>query len=331
MSAAGHQLPDPSRPLDLETAARAFDAIITGDVADADIAAFLVALSERGETAEELAAAASVMRRLMLKIDAPAGVIDLCGTGSDGSNSLNISTSTTFVVAATGVPVAKHGNRSASSRSGAADVLEALGWKSDLLIDRVEACLFETGMTFVFAQRHHPALARVAPIRRQLQRRTIFNLVGPLANPASVKRQMIGVPSVPWMQPMARAAQQLGLDEILTVHGSGLDEVAVHGPSELLRIRDGQEEQSSFDPVEAGLGRYERTEIAGGSPEENAAELLSLLQGTSRPAYRAITLANAAMALTVTGKAWPEALALATDALDSGAAYDQLQRFLAFR
>ena len=325
------RLPDPSRPLDQEAAATAFDAIITGDVADDDIAAFLLSLSARGETADELAAAASVLRRLMLAINAPPGVIDLCGTGSDSSNSLNISTSTTFVVAAAGVPVAKHGNRSASTKSGAADVLEALGWQSDLPLDRVEACLFETGMTFVFAQRHHPALARVAPIRSKLHRRTIFNLVGPLANPAGVKRQMIGVPLPRWLEPMAHAAAQLGAEEILTVHGGGLDEVAVHGSSELVRIRGGELTRTQFDPVEAGLGLFDRAEIDGGGPEENAAELLALLQGRGRPAYRAITLANAAMALTVTGKAWEEAFAMATEALDSGAAHDQLQRFVSFR
>ncbi len=325
------RLPDPSRPLDEETAAAAFDAIITGDVADDAIAAFLLALSERGETADELAAAAGVLRRLMLPIDAPPGVIDLCGTGGDGSNSLNISTSTTFVVAATGTPVAKHGNRGASSKSGATDVLEALGWQSDLPLDRVQACLFETGMTFVFAQRHHPALARVAPIRRKLHRRTIFNLVGPLANPAGVKRQMIGVPLPRWMEPMARAAVRLGSEEILTLHGGGLDEVAVHGSSELFRIRHGEATRSLFDPVEAGLGLYDRAEIDGGEPAANAAELMALLRGQGRPAYRAITLANAAMALTVTGKPWAEALAMATEALDSGAALDQLQRFVSFR
>ena len=331
MSRSLHRLPDPAQPLDREAAAEAFDAIITGDVADSDIAAFLVALAERGETADELAAAASVLRRLMLPIAAPEGVIDLCGTGSDGAHSLNISTSTTFVVAACGVPVAKHGNRSASSRSGAADVLEALGWKSDLPLDRVEACLFETGMTFVFAQSHHPALARVAPVRRALGRRTIFNLVGPLANPAGVLRQMIGVPLPRWMEPMALAAASLGAEEVLTVHGGGLDEVAVHGSSALCRIREGRMQHEHFDPVSAGIGLFDREDIDGGEPAENAAELLALMQGRGRPAYRAITLANAAMALTVTGRSFPDALALAEQALDSGAAAECLARFVAFR
>lgn len=331
MTAASTRLPDPARALDADRAADAFDQIIRGDLPDNEIAAFLTALSERGETAAEIAAAAGVLRRLMLPIAAPEGAIDLCGTGGDGSHSLNVSTAATFVVAAAGVPVAKHGNRGASSRSGTADVLEALGWRSDLALDRVEACLHETGVTFLFAQRHHPALARVAPIRRALGRRTIFNLLGPLANPASVSRQMIGVPAPNWLEPMAQAGAELGGAEILTVHGGGLDEIAVHAPTDLRRHRAGKVETEQFDPESAGLGLHGREAIAGGDPPENAAELRALLEGRGRPAYRAIVIANAAAALTLSGRNWPQALADAEAALSSGAAADKLARFLAFR
>lgn len=324
-------LPDPAHPLDAEAAASAFRQIISGSLGDAEIAAFLTALASRGETAGEIAAAAAVLRGLMLRISPPEGAIDLCGTGGDGSHSLNVSTAATFVVAAAGVPVAKHGNRGASSRSGTADVLEALGWKSDLELDRVEACLHEIGVTFLFAQRHHPALARVAHVRRALGRRTIFNLLGPLANPAGVSRQMIGVPAPRWLDPIAQAAAALGGDEILTVHGGGLDEIAVHEGTDIRRYRAGRLTSERFDPVEAGLGLHPREAIAGGDPPENADELRALLDGRGRPAYRAIVLANAAAALTLTGLHWNQALANAEAALNSGAAADKLARFLAFR
>lgn len=324
-------LPDPAAPLDSETAAHTFDLIIRGELPDAEIAAFLTALAERGETAGEIAAAAGVLRGLMLPVSAPDDAIDLCGTGGDGSHSLNVSTAATFVVAATGVPVAKHGNRGASSRSGTADVLEALGWQSDLPMDRVEASLHEIGVTFLFAQRHHPALARVAPIRRALGRRTIFNLLGPLANPAGVSRQMIGVAAPQWLDPIAQAGGALGATEILTVHGGGLDEIAVHAVTDMRRLRNGAVQGERFDPEAAGLGLHDREAIAGGDPAENAAELRALFAGNGRPAYRAIVIANAAAALTLAGRNWAEALAEADTALSSGAAADTLARFLAFR
>ncbi len=331
MTTLSARLPDPALPLDADAAAQAFDQIIRGDLADGEIAAFLTALAERGETAGEIAAAAGVLRSLMLPVAGLAEAIDLCGTGGDGSHSLNVSTAATFVVAAAGVPVAKHGNRGASSRSGTADVLEALGWKSDLPMERVEASLHEVGVTFLFAQRHHPALARVAPIRRALGRRTIFNLLGPLANPAGVSRQMIGVAALPWLEPIAQAGAALGGAEILTVHGGGLDEIAVHSTTDLRRFRSGAVLAETFDPEASGLGLHAREAIAGGDPPENAAELRALLEGRGRPAYRAIVIANAAAALTLAGRSWAQALADADAALSSGAAADTLARFLAFR
>jgi anthranilate phosphoribosyltransferase len=325
------RLPDPLRPLDPEAAADAFDRILGADLADADIAAFLVALADRGETPAEIAAAARVMRARMRPVEGQDGAIDVCGTGGDGSHSLNVSTAVTFVVAACGVPVAKHGNRGASSRCGTADVLEALGWRPDLPVARAEASLRETGVAFLFAQAHHPALARVAPIRRALGRRTIFNLLGPLANPAGVTRQMIGVFAPHWTRPVAEAALALGADSVLTVHGGGLDEIAVHAGSLLVRGGTGGLAEEDFTPEAHGLSRHPREAIAGGDPAENAAALLDLFRGRGRAAYRDIVLANAAAALTVAGRGWPDALAEARDALDGGAAADRLAQFLSFR
>lgn len=324
-------LPDPSRPLDSGTAADAFDRILGADLADADIAAFLLVLSERGETPDEIAAAAQVLRARMRAVEAPENAIDVCGTGGDGSHSLNVSTAVAFVVAACGVPVAKHGNRGASSRSGTADVLEALGWRPDQPPARVEAALRETGIAFLFAQAHHPALARVAPIRRALGRRTIFNLLGPLANPARVKRQMIGVFAPVWVQPVAQAAMTLGAEAVLAVHGGGLDEIAVHAESTLVRGSTDGLSTEHFTPEAHGLARHPREAIAGGDPAENAAELRALFDGRGRPAYRDIVLANAAAALTVAGRPWEAALAEAREALTGGAAADRLAQFLSFR
>lgn len=325
------RLPDPSRPLDAEEAAQAFAAILSADLADAEIAAFLVALAERGETPAEIAAAAGVLRDRMVRVGAPVDAIDVCGTGGDGSHSLNVSTAVTFVVAACGVPVAKHGNRGASSRSGTADVLEALGWRADMGIARAEACLAQVGVAFLFAQSHHPAMARVAPVRRAIGRRTIFNLLGPLANPAGVTRQMIGVFAADWTRPVAEAALALGGEAVLTAHGGGLDEVAVHAETALVRGgTDGLADEVT-SPEILGLGWHAPGDIAGGEPAENAAELRALLAGGGRPAYRAIVLANAAAALTVAGRDWASAMAEARDALESGAAADRLAQFLAFR
>jgi anthranilate phosphoribosyltransferase len=325
------RLPDPSHPLDRAQAAAAFERILNADLPDAEIATFLVALADRGETPAELAAAAGVLRGRMLRVAAPEGAIDVCGTGGDGSHSLNVSTAVAFVVAACGVPVAKHGNRGASSRSGTADVLEALGWRADMAAARAEACLNEVGVSFLFAQSHHPAMARVAPIRRAIGRRTIFNLLGPLANPAGVRRQMIGVFADSWARPVAEAALALGGEAVLTVHGGGLDEVAVHADTLMVRGDSDGLRAERFLPEAHGLGRHPLADIAGGEPAENAAELRALFAGAGRPAYRDIVLANSAAALTVAGLGWEAGLAQARDALAGGAAADRLARFLGFR
>jgi anthranilate phosphoribosyltransferase len=210
-------------------------------------------------------------------------------------------------------------------------VLEALGWRADGSVGRAEACLHATGVAFLFAQSHHPAMARVAPIRRALGRRTIFNLLGPLANPAGVRRQMIGVFAADWTRPVAEAALALGGTAVLTVHGGGLDEVAVHAKTGMVRGgTDGLADEVT-SPETLGLGRHALADIAGGEPAENAAALRALFAGGGRPAYRDIVLANAAAALTVAGRSWAEGLAEARAALDEGAAADRLAQFLAFR
>ena len=323
-------LPDPRRPLDQQAATDAFDRIMDGLADEAAITDFLAILADRGETAAEVAVAALALRRRMVGIAAPPGAIDVCGTGGDGQHTLNISTAVAFVVAGAGVPIAKHGNRAMSSQSGAADVLAALGWSPELSLDRLEALLAEVGVVFLHAQRHHPAMARVAPIRRRLARRTIFNLLGPLANPAAVQRQMIGVPSPVFAALVAEAGALLGAEQILAVHGSGLDEIAVHGPSELVWSTGGRE---TFHPAAHGMALHPRDAIRGGTPQENAATLRQLLAGSGPPAYRDIVVINAGGALLAAGAetGWSTAMARAVASLESGAAADRLARFLAFR
>jgi anthranilate phosphoribosyltransferase len=327
------RLPDPSRPLDPAAATEAFELVLDGALDDEALAAFLLALAERGETPAEIAAAAAALRERMVRVRAPEGAIDVCGTGGDGQHSLNVSTAVAFVVAAAGVPVAKHGNRAASSRSGAADVLTSLGWQGDLPFDRLEASLDQLGIAFLHAQRHHPAMARVAPVRRRLGRRTIFNLLGPLANPAGVRRQMLGVFAPRWLGPLAEAGIALGTEALLTVHGDGLDEIAVHAPSDLVWRDAAGSAAERFMPEAQGLGPHPLDAIAGGDPDANAAELRALFEGRGRPAYRDIVVANAAAALRIAGAApdWPSAIAQARAVLASGAAADRLARFIAFR
>jgi anthranilate phosphoribosyltransferase len=337
MKTIGAVLPDSQRPLDSGAARDAFDRILSGQADDDAIAAFLIALADRGETVAEIAAAAAAMRAAMLPVAVPADAIDVCGTGGDMAGTLNISTAVGFVVAAAGVPVARHGNRAASSRSGTADILTALGWKADLGIDRIEASLAETGIAFLHAQRHHPAMARVAAIRRRIGRRTLFNLLGPLANPGSVRRQLIGVFAPQWAEPMAEAARALGSTDVLVVHGSGLDEIAVHGSSLLVRLEDGSISSRSATPRELGVSTHLLADLRGGTPDENAAMLNALLAGqrgtAALDAYRDIVAVNAAAALEIAGRVPDIAtgLPLAYGLIDSGAAADRLARFLAFR
>lgn len=324
-------LPDPKTPLDPDSAAEAFAAILDGLVADDALAAFLVALADRGETVTEIVAAASALRTRQSFAPQAPDAIDVCGTGGDGKHSLNVSTAVSLVVAACGVKVAKHGNRAASSSSGAADVLGALG-VPELPVERLGACLDDVGITFLHAARHHPAMARVAPVRRALGRRTIFNLLGPLANPAGVKRQLVGVFAAAWTEPLAQAFACLGSTRAMVVHGDGYDEIAVSGDSVFALAADGMVSAGSITAADAGVGRHPSAALTGGDAQHNAGRLRQLLGGTV-DAYHDIVVLNAAAALTVADPDLPllAAAARARAALASGAAADTLARWSAFR
>ena len=302
-------------------AADSFDAMLDGEMADDTIAAFLIALAERGETAEEIAAAASAMRARMVRVMAPANAIDVCGTGGDGSHSLNISTAVAIVIAACEIPVAKHGNRAASSKAGAADTLEALGLNLDRAGETAEATLADLGIAFLFAQAHHPALARIAPIRKSLGRRTIFNLIGPLANPSGVKRQLIGVPRADLIETYTAALHLLGCERAMVVSGAeGLDEISISGPTHIQTIGFALP-SDVITPEDAGLPRHSAEAIKGGDAAYNAAALRRLLMGESG-AYRDAVLLNAGAALVVAGHAATisEGVEEAAEAIDKGLA-----------
>ena len=329
---ATRRLPDAARPLDAATAAEAFADILDGQFDDAEIARFLVAMTERDETSDEIAAAAQALRDRMVRIAAPAGAIDVCGTGGDGSHSLNISTAVSIVVAACGVPVAKHGNRAASSKAGAADTLEALGLDLDRASNVAEESLNDLGIAFLFAQKHHPVLARLAPVRRAIGRRTIINLLGPLANPAGVARQLVGVARVDYLPTVAGALAQLGSEAAMLVSGEeSLDELSIAGASRAVRLGAIGSGDDRIAPEDAGLARHGLDAIRGGDPAFNAAALRDLLAG-ARGAYRDAVLLNAAGALIVAGRAtdWRQGAAIAAAAIDDGAARDLLARWIAF-
>lgn len=298
-----------------------FEAIIAGTAFPAQIGAALMALAQRGETAAELTAAVRVMRRHMLPIAGHPEAIDCCGTGGDGYGTLNISTAVAFIVAACGVPVAKHGNRAASSRSGAADVLGALGIGL-AAPELAERMLARHGLTFMFAPHHHPGTKAVGTIRRELGFRTLFNLAGPLANPAGTQRQLMGVYHPRWLMPVAEALQQLGSVSAWVVHGSdGLDELTITGPSEVAILTADGIALRTVTPEDAGLPRAALSDIQGGDPAHNAAALLRLLEGEAS-AYRDIVLLNAAAALIVAGRTvdLEAGAALAAGAIDDGRA-----------
>ncbi|QIG80428.1 anthranilate phosphoribosyltransferase [Stakelama tenebrarum] len=323
-------LPDPATPLSRESAAQAFADILDGKTSDEAVAAFLVALSERGETSIEIAEAARAMRARLIPITAPAGAIDVCGTGGDGQHTLNVSTAVALVVAACGVPVAKHGNRAASSKSGAADTLEALGLNLDRASAQAEATLAQIGIAFLFAQKHHPALARLGPIRKAIGRRTIFNLLGPLANPARVKRQLIGIASPGFAPVYAQAIDQLGFEGAAVVAGEeGLDELSCAGPSVIIPTGS-VSLPDRIAPEDIGLPRHPLAAIRGGGPEENAAALRKLLLGEPG-AYRDAVVLNAAAALVVAGHAaaLADGAEQAAEALDNGLANALLNCWIA--
>ena len=278
-----------------------FNEIMEGDVSPVRISAFLIALRMRGERVEEIAAAASVMREKALTIDAPEGTMDIVGTGGDGIGTYNISTATAFVVAGCGVPVAKHGNKAVSSKSGAADVLSCLNIKLDCDMALVNQALTATNICFLMAPRHHAAMRHVGPVHAELGIRTIFNLLGPLANPALVKRIMIGVFDKAWCAPFAHALAQLGTTHAWVVHGSdGLDEVTTTGMTHVAALENGKVREFTISPDDFGIDTTSLDDLRGGSPEENAEYLRSLLDGATG-SYRDIVIMNAAVALVAGG------------------------------
>jgi anthranilate phosphoribosyltransferase len=324
-------LPDPSTPLSRESARAAFADILDARASDDAIATFLIALSDRGETSIEIAEAARALRNRMLPITASAAAIDVCGTGGDGHHTLNVSTAVSLVVAACGVPVAKHGNRAASSKSGAADTLEVLGLDMDRAGATAEASLADLGIAFLFAANHHPAMRRIGPIRKRIGRRTIFNLMGPLANPAGVTRQLVGIARPDYVQLYADSLEQLGTEAALVISGEeGLDELSGAGPSVVASIGT-VDLPRRVAPEDAGLPRHPIAAIRGGDAVHNAAALRRLLQGDSG-AYRDAVLLNAAAALMVAGTAQTltEGAARAAEALDERRAEALLARWIAY-
>ena len=311
-----------NRPLTRAEAEAAFNALFEGEGTPAQMGGFLMALRTRGETVDEYAAAASVMRSKCNAVKAPAGAMDIVGTGGDGKGTLNISTSTAFVVAGAGVTVAKHGNRNLSSKSGAADALTEMGLNVMIGPEAVERCLTEAGIGFMMAPMHHPAIRHVMPVRAELGTRTIFNILGPLTNPAGVKRQLTGAFSDALIRPMAETLLTLGSEKAWLVHGSdGTDEITICGPTSVSAVEDGAVHDFTVHPEDAGLTPHPFEAILGGTPSENAQAFRALLDGAPG-AYRDAVLLNAAAALVVADKAGTltEGVALARESIDSGAA-----------
>ena len=320
----------------IEETEKLFGQILDGDMSDEEIASTLIIMATRGETAEEIAGAARAMRAQMIHIDAPAGAIDVCGTGGDGSHSLNVSTAVAIVVAACEVPVAKHGNRAASSKAGAADTLEALGLNLDRAMETAEATLGDLGICFLFAQKHHPALARIAPIRKSIGRRTIFNFLGPLCNPGGVTRQLVGVPTPAIIPVYTKAISLLGSERALTVSGEeGLDEISVSGPTCAKSIGFAFE-CDVITPQNAGLRVHAPDALKGGDAHYNAAALRRLLDGERKTlqdrAYRDAVLLNAAAALIVAGEVddLRDGVEEAAEAIDKGLAKALLDCWVGF-
>ena len=310
--------------------ASAFDRMMSGEATPSQMGGLLMALRVRGETVDEITGAASTMRSKMTKVAAPPDAIDVVGTGGDASGSYNVSTCAALIVAGSGVPVAKHGNRALSSKSGAADVLGALGVKIDLRPDEITRCIYEAGIGFMFAPSHHPATKNVAPTRVELGTRTIFNLLGPISNPASVKRQMIGVYSKQWVEPMAQVLKNLGSECVWVAHGSdGLDEITTSGPTHVAALENGTVRTFDINPEDIGIARAKPEALRGGDAETNATALMAVLKGTKGP-YRDIAIFNAAAALVVSGKAkdLKDGAEMAAKSLDSGEAEGRLGRLI---
>ncbi len=318
-------------PLTDTEAERAFDIIMSGKATPAQIGGFLMALRVRGETVDEIAGAVRTMRAKMLPVEAPEDAVDVVGTGGDASGSYNISTCSAFVVAGCGVPVAKHGNRSLSSKSGAADVLTHLGVDIDITPQQIALCIREAGIGFMFAPNHHSAMKHVGPARTELGTRTIFNLLGPLSNPAGVRRQMVGVFAEQWVEPIALVLRALGSTRAWVVHGSdGLDEITTTGPTRVASLDDGEVTVSTIAPGDVGLPLARPEDLRGGEAAENAAALRAVLEGGRGP-YRDVVLMNAAATLIVAGRAGSlaQGVEMAARSIDNGAALDRMERLVA--
>jgi anthranilate phosphoribosyltransferase len=318
------------RSLSESEAEAAFDIIMSGDATPSQMGAFLMALRVRGETVDEITGAARIMRAKAVPIDAPPGTIDTCGTGGDSSGSFNISTASALVVAGCGVPVAKHGNRALSSKSGSADVLTALGVNIDADLAIVRQCLWEIGLGFLMAPRHHSATRHVAPTRVELGTRTIFNLLGPLSSPALARRQLVGVFAPEWVRPMAEVLGRLGAEHAWVVHGEGLDEVTTAGVTTVAAFENGKVETFEIVPEDFGLPRARLEEIRGGEPHHNADLMRDLLAGVGGP-LRDVVLLNSGAALLVAGRVTTveAGIELAATSIDSGAAQRVLDELVA--
>jgi anthranilate phosphoribosyltransferase len=314
-----------------DEAEEAFGVIMSGEATPVQIGSFLTGLRMRGETVEEIAGAVSTMRSKMLRVEAPEGAIDVVGTGGDATGSYNISTTSAFVVAGAGIPVAKHGNRALSSKSGAADTLTALGIRIDLAPEDIARCIREAGIGFMFAPAHHSAMKHVGPARAELGFRTVFNLIGPLSNPASVRRYLLGVFSPDWVEPLANVLGSLGAERAWVVHGAGgFDEISPAGETKVASLDNGKVTIFTVTPADAGLPSSPADSIKGGDSAHNAEALRAVLAGAKGP-YRDTVLLNAGAALVVAGRAadLAEGARLAADVIDSGRAHDKLDLLVA--
>ena len=319
-----------AKSLSTQESSQAFDLMMSGDATNAQIAGFLMALRVRGETVDEITGAATTMRAKATPVIAPAGSVDVCGTGGDAKGTYNVSTCVSLVLAACGVPVAKHGNRSISSKSGAADVLEALGVNLAVTPEKVAECIETANVGFIFAQAHHSAMKHVMPARIDLATRTIFNLLGPLTNPAGAKSQLLGVFSKQWVVPLAHVLKNLGSTHVWVVHGSdGLDEMTTTGSTSVAELKDGVITEFSISPNDAGLTVASPEDLLGGDANENAAAIRDVLSGAPG-AFRDIVLLNTAAALIVAGKVQNvhEGALHAAKAIDSGAAQAALDKLI---
>lgn len=316
--------------LNRDEAREAFEILMSGEATPSQIGGFLMALRVRGETVAEIAGAVATMRSKMLPVEAPADVIDIVGTGGDGAGTFNISTLASIIVAGAGVKVAKHGNRALSSRAGTADALSALGVDLEIGPDTISRCIREAGIGFMFASMHHSAMRHVGPSRVELGTRTIFNLLGPLSNPAGAKRQLLGVFSPRWLEPIAEVLRDLGSETVWVVHGDGLDEITTTGITQVTALEGGKIRSFELTPMDFGVQPATLAELKGGDGVANAAALRAVLGG-AKNAYRDISLCNAAASLVIAGKAETiaEGMRIASHSLDSGEAAAALDRLVA--